>query len=239
MQLGLFQPTFFKWALNSINAKKLPTIFFMLLSEIIELAKQRQIEEDDYIEEIWKTRLTAKEKVLLSLELFDLQPTYHVLTNMWLDYRIDGEYNIEINKIIYKNYQTKLSGSADLRDSMEYSLFFDILQDDLINIEAWNYFLDNSPNETFIRIMLSNAQAIPYSIKDALYQKLITNDRFHPDIYKSIRNSCTYRRFYEVEIDKPKALKTISKLNLTGKLQDLDSEKGREKYQEIMEYLSI
>jgi hypothetical protein len=147
--------------------------------------------------------------------------------------------NSELNKIIYQKYQTELSNSSlNLEMSMEYSLFFDIFQSPDIQLEAWNYFLENKPSDKFLRIMLSNAAPIPYAIKDMLYRRLINNLDFHVEIYKSIRNSCTYNRFYSVELDKNSALQTILSLNIKENIIELDQEKGRETYAQILKFLS-
>jgi len=212
----------------------------MTLSEIIEPAINSGISRDDFIDKIWETSLSVKDKIILSLELFDIQPTYHVLTTMWLEYGVaNGSWTTNLNKIIYAKYQSVLSASIKgSHHDMEYSLFFDIFQSPEIQKEAWNYFLDNEPSDNLLKIMLANSAPIPYPIKDNLYRKLITNTGFQVPIYKSIRDSCMYLRAYTVELDKPKALETILSLDIKEYIPTLDEEKGGDTYSQILSFLS-
>jgi hypothetical protein len=210
------------------------------LSEIIEPSLKSGTDPDNLIYDIWETSLSVKGKIILSLELFDIQPTYHVLTTMWLAYAVaNGDWTTDFNKIIYAKYRSVLS-AADKgpNEGMEYSLFFDIFQSPKIQKEAWDYFLDNNPSDKFMMTMLANSAPIPYSIKDKLYQKLITNVDFHIPIYKSIRDNSTYAHGYSVELDKPKALETILSLNIKAHIPILDEETGRDTYCQILSFLS-
>jgi len=211
----------------------------MTLSEIKDIANQNNLKPDDYNEIIWQQSLTSNEKIILSLQAFDDQKTSYSLMTLWLEYSVSRTMTSELNKIIYNKYQTDLSNSTyDLEMSMEYSLFFDIFQSPELQQEAWIYFLGNNPTDSFLIIMLKNAAPIPYAIKDRLYQKLISNPDFHIPIYKSIRDSCAYTRGYTVELDKPKALETISRLNIKDHIPDLDKEKGRDTYSQILSFLT-
>jgi hypothetical protein len=211
----------------------------MTLSKLIDIAKQNNVDIDDYNELIWQQQLTEEEKIILSLRAFDNHQTSYSLMTLWLNYSVSGKMTSELTKIIYKKYQTDLSHSAvNLELSMEYSLFFDIFQSPECQIEAWNYFLENNPTDKFLLIMLKNAAPIPYSVKDKLYEKLFTIHDFHIPIYKSIRDSCTYTHGYTVELNKPKALETILKLNIKEHIPELDKEKGRDTYSQILSFLS-
>jgi len=176
---------------------------------------------------------------MLSLQLFDHFPTAYFLMNLWLNYRITGNMNPEFTKMIFQTYQDFLSKPAsDGYEAMEHSLFFDLFQSPELQIDAWNYFLENHPSETFLKIMLQNAPPIPYGIKDKLYQKLMPNTGFHVPIYRSIRDSCTYTQGYSVELDKPKALKTVKQLQIGEDISKLDEERGRVTYSQILLFLS-
>lgn len=213
----------------------------MTLSAIVQEASASGTDPDDYIEKIWEATLTIRERIQLSLELFDMQPTYHVLTSMWFEYEMayDGS-ETSLNELIYSKYQSVLSaGDEDPDGGMQYSLFFDIFQSPEIQIEAWNYFLRNNPSVDFLKIMLSNAAPIPYNTKDKLYQELIKNVDFHVPVYKSIRDSCTYLQFYSVELDKRKAMETILRLDIEKQLPLLDQEPGRQTYKQIIRFLSL
>src|SRR5688572_12369589 len=140
----------------------------MTLTDIIANAQTKKIPDEDFINEIWETTLLTYEKVILSLELFDIQPTYHVLTNMWSGYFFTTDVSREINDIIFRHYQALLSDSnIDLENSMQYSLYFDIFEEPLIHREAWQFLLRNSPSEEFIKIMLCNSGPVPFDLKFA------------------------------------------------------------------------
>ncbi len=128
----------------------------MSLPEFTATIKDKELDNVQLIHELWTTNLSVKEKVLLSLEVYDLEPTYSVLTNMWLDYICSNEANKDCNKLIFDKYQTELSDSSkNLEGTTEYSLYFDIFEDPARNRDAWNYFLNNNPSDRFIKIMLA------------------------------------------------------------------------------------
>ena len=207
----------------------------MTLDEIINIAKQNNQDQEDYIEIIWSQKLRAEEKIELSLLVFDQVNTYSSLTNLWLEYSVSGTMTSELNKIIYRKYQTDLSQSEkDLGNSMEYSLYFDIFDSPELQLEAWNYFISNDPSDKFLIIMLFNAAPLPYSVKDKLYQALLRFDKFHEAIYKSIRNSLSYANFYAVEFENKKALEIISQLKIAEKIAELDKEKGYQPYDQLV-----
>jgi hypothetical protein len=211
----------------------------MTLDEIISTAKESQTDSEDLIELIWKQSLTVKEKIVLSFRLFDRFPTAYVLMELWVNYRVTGNVNRELTNIIFQKYQEDLSKpTSNVHEAMEHSLFFDIFQSPELQSAAWDYFLENQPNEDFFKIMLANAAPMPYWIKDKLYQALIPDTRFHVAIYKSIRDSCTYSRGYVVDLDKTQALKTVTKLDIGEAVSQLDKEKGRETYSQILLFLS-
>jgi hypothetical protein len=211
----------------------------MTLSELIGIARQNNVDIDDYNQLIWKQQITEKEKIILSLQAFDHHKTSYFLMTLWLEYSVSGKTTREFDKIIYNKYQSELSHSTGSPgNAIEYSLFFDIFQAPERQLEAWNYFLENNPTDKFLLTMLRNAAPIPYPTKGKLYESLITNQDFHMPIYKSIRDSCTYTRGYAVTFDKPKALELLLRLNITEQIPELDKEKVRDTYAQILGFLT-
>lgn len=207
----------------------------MTLEEFLENLQGRGLESTDLIEELWRTDLSVEEKITLSLELNELEPSYAVLMSMWLEYDTSNGVTMERNDLIYSYYFSALSNpEKDLKDSIEYSLYFDILEDPNINREAWNYFLNNNFNSRLQRIMLANSGPVPYDLKHLLYERLIDSDGFHSNIYNSIRHSCFDNCG---KIDKEQALEILNKLRLADKIEELDSQKGVRKYKEVVAYL--
>ena len=194
------------------------------------------MDNSDLTYELWKSNLTVKEKILLSLEIYDLEPSYFVLTTMWFEYRCSNEVSKGYNELIFDKYQTELSDPIKNLDetTTQASLYFDILEDPERNKEAWNYFLSKSPNDRFIKIMLANSGPVPYELKNELYEKLITNRDFHLAIFEGIRHSC----FGSCgQVDKERALEIFQKLDLTDKMDEVDDRRFRT-FQEVKDYLN-
>lgn len=207
----------------------------MLLQEFIKKFHGKDVDGADLVSEIWRLDLDVNKKIILSLELNDLKPSYSILMNMWLEYSFSNSSNKEWNELIYSYYLLALSDSdKDLTDTVEYSLYFDILEDPERNKEAWNYFLNSGPNERFLRIMLTNSGPVPYDIKHQLYEKLINSTAFHQDLYISICHSCFDNCG---NIDKEQAYEILLKLDLNEQLKELNSQKGVRKYQEVVAFL--
>jgi hypothetical protein len=207
----------------------------MQLINIIDIATQKGVLPEDFIDELWNIQAQIHDKVRMSLELFDIQPTYHVLTTMWRNYYPAAERE-SITAIILKKYFDELSDSRkDLADSMEYSLYFDIFEEPNLNGYSWVYFLKQNPAQHFLGIMLRNSGPVPYYLKHALYQQLLPDTNIHADIYKSIRHSCFDNCG---SVDKVQALKIFNQLDLGAEIDRLNSEIGFPDIEAVVKYLN-
>jgi hypothetical protein len=102
----------------------------MNLKNVIEVAQQKGILPEDLIDEIWATQTNTIDKINMSLSLFEVQPTYHVLSTMWFNYRLSSTVTDQATELILNAYLNELSNPMKpLIDSMEYSLYFDIFED--------------------------------------------------------------------------------------------------------------
>lgn len=208
----------------------------MTLNDILEVAHEKGISQEDLIDEIWEIQASTIDKVNLSLALFDIQPTYHILTSMWFNYWISTAVNEESTDIILNKYFIELSDpTKNLSDSMEYSLYFDIFEDPDNNEYAWNYFIRQKPNDHFLRIILQNSGPVPYQLKHELYAQLISQQAFHLDIYRSIRHSCFDNCG---RVDKHHALETLKQLDLLSEMKQINTEAGFRKYEQVLQYLN-
>ena len=195
----------------------------------------KKVREEDFIHEIWTTNLLVDEKVKLSLSLFEIQPTYHVLTTMWLEYETSHCVTAETTEFIFRKYQSSLSNdNGNLTNSMEYSLYFDIFEEPKINRVAWNFFLQNSPSDNYLKIMLVNSGPVPFDLKYELYKVLLPREKFHNDVFRSIRHSCFDNCG---KVDKPKAFSILKQLNVSEGIDENNSKMRYQKYTEVTEYL--
>ncbi len=208
----------------------------MTLINLMKIAQQKGVLQEDFIDEIWETQSKTIEKITMSLDLYDIQPTYHVLTTMWLNYYSTSVVAKETIDIILKKYFNELSDpKKDLADSMEYSLYFDIFEDPNRNEYSWKYFLDQKPTERFLKIILRNSGPVPYHLKQTLYDNLILHKSFHVDIYRSIRHSCFDNCGL---VDKTQALVTLKQLDIIDEMKQINSEVGFRKYEDVVQYLN-
>ena len=203
---------------------------------VIEVAQQKGILPEDLIDEIWATQTNTIDKINMSLSLFEVQPTYHVLSTMWFNYRLSSTVTDQVTELILNAYLNELSNPMKpLTDSMEYSLYFDIFEDPDRNESAWKYFIGRDPNDHFLKMILRNSGPVPYHLKQNLYDRLIANRSYHADIYRSIRHSCFDNCGL---VDKQQALKTLNKLDLRSELNQINSEVGFRTFEEVVQYLN-
>jgi hypothetical protein len=208
----------------------------MEFEKFLELHNNKPSTKEELVEALWGLQLTITEKINLTFRLFDLYPSYHVLTAMWRQYSSSGKIESDLTEIIFKKYLERLSDtSKDLSDSMEYSLYFDILEDPDRNDKAWKFFVSNSPNNTFLKILLNNSGPVPYLLKHDLYLQLVNNSDFHTHIYYSIRHSCFDNCGH---VDKIKASEILTQLKLDDKIEEINSHPGFRKFAEVKEFLS-
>ena len=208
----------------------------MNLKNVIEVAQQKGILPEDLIDEIWATQTNTIDKINMSLSLFEVQPTYHVLSTMWFNYRLSSTVTDQVTELILNAYLNELSNPMKpLTDSMEYSLYFDIFEDPDRNESACKYFIGRDPNDHFLKMILRNSGPVPYHLKQNLYDRLIANRSYHADIYRSIRHSCFDNCGL---VDKQQALKTLNKLDLRSELNQINSEVGFRTFEEVVQYLN-
>jgi hypothetical protein len=207
----------------------------MTLGEFIKSKSDKSTDDDDLVKEIWKSSLTVKEKLILSLELNTRTPSYFTLSAMWFEYGLTREVNKGYNDMIYSNYQFQLSNSdKDLSDTTEYSLYFNIFEDPGRNGDAWEYFLSNNPSKKFIKIMLANSGPVPYDSKHKLYEELLKDKDFHIDIYTSIRHNCFDNCR---QIDRVRARDILYKLDLDGKMDEINKSDSYPKFSDVALFL--
>jgi len=207
----------------------------MTLTEFLETVKENKLDPYGLVSELWEASLTVKEKIILSLEIYDLEPSYSVLTSMWLEYKCSNGETKEYNNIIFEKYQKELSTSdKDLSETMEYSLYFDVFEDPDKNRDAWNYFLNNHPTNKFLKIMLANSGPVPYDLKHRLYEQFIKDENFHLDIYKSIRHSCFDNCG---NVNKERARYIFTNLNLADKMDEVNKYDYYRNYEDVVNYL--
>ena len=201
----------------------------------MNIAKQKGVSPEDFIDELWDTQTTTLDKVNMSLDLYDIQPTYHVLNTMWRNY-YPASATAEITETILKKYFDELSNSKNnLTDSMEYSLYFDIFEEPNLNQYSWLYFLKQNPTEHLVKIILRNSGPVPYHLKQALYEQLVLDTNFHADIYRSIRHSCFDNCG---SVDKAQALIVLKQLNLSTEIDRLNSENGFHNFEAVLKHLN-
>ncbi len=206
----------------------------MTLKEFIE-TKDIKVADDNLIDELWNSNLATREKVVLSLELNDLTPSYSTLTNMWFNYGLTKDVNEECTNMIFSKYQFQLSNvTEDLSATTEYSLYFDIFEDPDRNRDAWEYFLQHNPTKKFTKIMLANSGPVPFDLKHKLYEALLTDEDYHLDIYVSIRHSCFDNCG---QVDRVKARDILYKLNLDDKLEEINMRGNCHKFSDVAQFL--
>ena len=207
----------------------------MTLGQYLNTTNSANSKKDDIIWNLWETDLTVPEKVQLSLQFNDQYPSSFNLMTMWLGYSASEEHSKELENKIYTYYLINLSDKTkDLSSSIEYSLYFDILEAPERNEYAWKFFLSKDPSDHFLKIILRNSGPLPYDLKHSLYIDLIPRIDLHADIYYSIRHSCFDNCG---QVNKNPALDILNQLKLSDKMDEINSHPGFRKYDEVVKYL--
>ncbi len=134
---------------------------------------------------IWQDEsLDEFEQLTLAFKLYELNPGYSACMY------IDQEFNYLSKSGKFKVldfYRNKLlTGTIDDVSIIGNALDVDIFECTDSNQMAWNYLVNDYSNTELLKILIMNASAIPFTLKDKAYMKLLKNHSNHSLIFKSI-----------------------------------------------------
>jgi len=152
---------------------------------------------------IWETDngLDHHQKVDLLFEVYADLPCYTLLSEVYLHhYRQLPE---DAQTTYWYHIAALLSQSeAALAQPVVYTLAVDFFEDPDLCLAVWERLVTTqAPNQLLIRILEASA-AVPFVVKEQLYQRLVRDCSWHDAIYQSIRAS--YESIYG-DIDKVRA----------------------------------
>jgi hypothetical protein len=154
-------------------------------------------------------KLDIKEKLYLTLQLFDQKPEYGVTMQLSINF---DKMNKSIKDIMWNHYRSHLSNGDTLQsDQIKYSLWVDFFEDGETVEEAWNKMVGDYRDNIVLKQLLTISGPVPFKLKNDLYEKVIDNDEWHEYILDSLVGS-----FFDVygKIDFHKARTILDKLKV-------------------------
>jgi hypothetical protein len=167
---------------------------------------------------IWETDtdLDDSQKVKLLFDVYADLPCYTLLSELYihhyrhLDAEAQGVFWHEVSAILAQPKQA-------LAQPIVYTLAVDFFEDSELCSPVWNRLVTaQAPDHLVIRTLEASA-AVPYVLKEAVYQQLLPDPRWHEAIYQSLRTS-----YYSVygAIDKVHARNLVTQLILPFEGED-------------------
>lgn len=140
-------------------------------------------------------------------------PCYHFLFELLitLPYK---DWSKEALDYFWEFTRRMLSSEHDaLGDPVAYILWSDFFETDGVS-EAWKALIAGDPKPKLIERLLESSGPVPFSLKEALYAKLIDEQRWHHYIFRSI-----YFSIFDVygDVDRHKAAMILANLALPPK----------------------
>jgi hypothetical protein len=167
--------------------------------------------------------LSPPERMLLALDLYERLPTYAVL------FYLPGWYQ-ESRKDkraagLWERYRRHLSGQDEaLAQPAAYSLWCDFFEDEETVEEAWAALVGPGAGERLLERVLGVSGPVPYALKEALYERLLPENRWHPFIFRSLLSSCVdvYGK-----VDRPRARQVFRRLCLPADTEHVGELRSR------------
>ncbi|SOE20143.1 hypothetical protein SAMN06298216_0643 [Spirosomataceae bacterium TFI 002] len=158
----------------------------------------------DIVDDLWYDKSIGQmDKINISFELFSQNPEYGICAELKMAY---NELKPEIRDVLWSNYNQYLKiGTDKQKEQIKYSLWVDFFEDPQTVEEAWKMVIKNNFDIEVIRLILPISGPVPYSYKEELYSKLISDKRNHEFILDSLVGSL-YDVFGQLDIQKGRDL---------------------------------
>lgn len=164
-------------------------------------------------EKVWDSSLPTNHRIELGFRLFNLFPDYyHFLVPFYHLIRSDGAIAEDEKQLVWRKFAEYLGADDQYSDPVGYVLWVDFFEDPETVVETWNGLIKNV-NKTSLSKLLEHAGPVPYELKEPIYKELLADTGNHETIFNSILYS-TFDVYGKV--DKHKALKLLSELNIDG-----------------------
>jgi hypothetical protein len=166
---------------------------------------------------IWggSNALTPTEQIHLVFDIYTDLPCYSLLCYVYMHhYR---SLPSEAKEVYWTYLTTFLSQEDDaLAQPIVYTLTVDFFENPDQCEEVWYRLVTDQANHWQIRRVLAAAIAVPFALKEPLYQKLLHDPTWHIPIYFSLLHS--YYGYYG-QIDKVKARQLLDSLTLPENIE--------------------
>lgn len=161
---------------------------------------------------IWDTDngLNDSQKIDLVFAVYRDLPCYTLLSEVFIhQYR---DLSADVQAIYWQHIAVLLAQpEIALAEPIVYTLAVDFFEDRELCSQVWERLTSVHEPEQFMVRFLEASAAVPFALKEQLYQQLLANPRMHQAIYTSLRAS--YYSLYG-DIDKVQARSILGQLSI-------------------------
>lgn len=171
---------------------------------------------DDIRDLIWDEAGSDLDKVTLTFEAYADMPCYALLTGVSWNY---DDISVEARDLFWTHMRTLLGVESEIRsEPATYTLWCDYFERSDRVERAWREVTAETVDDVALRRALIASGPVPFALKEPLYTRLITGQRWHYYIFRSLLHS-TFDYFGKV--DKAGASSLLNRLNLPPETENL------------------
>lgn len=146
------------------------------LDQLIKNNKLEHLSPDDLFDE-----LNYSGNLDICFELYLRNPTYHILSEMWMDYV--NWYTTDEKDVFWSNYVEIINSNNDeCKKHVFYSLWVDFFEDTGTQNEAWNRLITANLNKQAVKELLKHSGPVLFTNKLGLINKYIQDLEMHHSI---------------------------------------------------------
>jgi hypothetical protein len=164
----------------------------------------------------WNDDLSIGEKLTLTFEVYQDMPCYAYLMQLKLHY---SELS-DTNKLVCLHWLREMvgSGKPEYVEPATYALWCDFFEDPQTVNETWAVMTEDSISETGLQKVLINSGPVPFVLKKSLYERLISETKWHYYIFRSLLHS-QFDVYGKTDLDEARQL--LGRLSLSPDTEHL------------------
>jgi hypothetical protein len=136
---------------------------------------------------VWESDLSTQEKLRLILQFYEEMPCYPYLMYLKHNYHT---FTLSERTTFWEWVRQQLASEDEaMAPPILYSLWSDFWEDPQTVGEAWASLIIPLPSPKVLEQILIHSGAIPFELKQPLYDQLIHNHEWHYFIYRSLLHS--------------------------------------------------
>ena len=175
-----------------------------------------ELDDDSYLnipqeigDFIWDADAHTHTKLDVLFEIYDEMPAYGLLYVLALNY---GTLSSEDRRAMWSRVRERLaSNERALVQPLQYALLVNFFENPQTVAEAWDALTDPHVAPAVLEAALLASAPAPFSLKEAVYNRLVNDPGWHPAIFQSLRSSVTEA---VGQVEAKSALRLLERLDL-------------------------